>query len=624
MAPGLSGGHALTYRPSRKKWGLRARRRVIHAAVLLGVGGIVILIAGLVQPFYTFNLWFSDQFRETGRPSANIVIAGIDDESLSVYGKWSEWSRDLHAQAVRNLTAAGAAAIGYDVVFADASPHDEQFAAALAGAGDVVLAVAGSGRTRSADKTVTLSQFLTPTPALEQPAALTGHVNIVPDPDGKVRRVPLIVRGTGGQTYPELGLAVLFTLFHKEPPAAYARTGHDVDLLSRVIPVDASFSMRLNYAAAEKPVTYISYSNIISGDFDASLVRNKIILVGMTATGDLDTWSIPASAVRVPGVLIHAAAIDTILRTAFLTEAGMNVTLLIMLALTLAAAGLLSFFGTWRGTDVLKATAFAGGLLIAYVLICSLAAGRGYILNVLYPVLTIGVIYIGNTVYMVITEQNDKKFVKELFGRYVSPQVSHAIIDMANSGNLVMGGEEKEVTIFFTDIRSFTTLSEKMSPAEVVKMLNIALPIMINAITQHGGLVNKFAGDSLMGVWNAPQPEEAHAYLAVKAAWDAQQEIKAAASREPLLKGVYFGVGINTGNAIAGNVGSVGRSEYTVIGDAVNLASRICSVAPGGEILIGPATYELVKDKLAAEPQPAQMFKGKSQPIVTYRVTGLQ
>jgi adenylate cyclase len=609
---------------AKKKWGRRKWRCLLHGLILFAIGGLFTLVIALVQPFYTFNLWFSDQFLKTESPSGNIVIAGIDDKSLKTYGKWSEWPRDLHARAINNLSAAGATAIGYDVVFTDASPGDSALAAALEKAGNVVLAVAGTDRVPAKDLPVTLNEFLVPVKTLGQASAGVGHVNIVPDKDGKVRRIPLIVKGTGGETYPSLSLAVLYTLFHQPQPGSYQQTGHKINLLMRDVPVDDSYFMRLNYAVADNSLTYVSYADIISNNFTPSLVKNKVVLVGMAATGDLDTWSIPGSAVRVPGVLVHAASIDTILRARFLTEAGMNVTVLTMLLLTTICAVVLPWFGTWRWTDIIKGAGLAVGLLVIYVVVSSVTAGRGYIINILYPVQTLALVYFGNVVYTVLREQSDKKLVKELFGRYVSPQISREILNMADMGELKLGGEDREVTILFADIRSFTTLSEKMSPGDVVKMLNTCLPVMIDAIVRNGGLVNKFAGDNLMGVWNAPQSQPGHPAMAVKAAWEAQRKMEELGHSEPLLDGVRFGVGINTGMAVAGNVGSLGRAEYTVIGDAVNLASRICSVAPGGEILIGPVTYLQSVNVLDVEAQPPQMFKGKSQPIVVYRVKGIK
>jgi len=188
-------------------------------------------------------------------------------------------------------------------------------------------------------------------------------------------------------------------------------------------------------------------------------------------------------------------------------------------------------------------------------------------------------------------EQSDKRFVKELFGRYISPQIAKEIMSRADAGELRLGGEQREVSVLFADIRNFTQISEQLSPEDIVKMLNTYLSVIADAVVQHNGIVNKFAGDSIMAVWNAPQPQPEHALLAVKAAWEAQQKVAELKQSDSQLFPVQFGIGINTGEALAGNVGSAGRTEYTVIGDSVNTASRICSSTPGGEVWIGAETY---------------------------------
>ncbi len=595
------------------------RRLISHSLTLAAAGVFFTLIFTLVQPFYTFNLWFSDQFLDSETPSPNIVIVGIDDASLKAYGKWSEWPRSLHAQAIANLSEAGAIVIGYDVVFAGASPTDPALAEAVKQAGNVVLAEAGTERIPIVDDTVTYHEFIAPSETLMAENPQIGHVNIVPDADGKIRRIPLIARESDGATAPSLTLAVLSTLFHKPLPETFDASEGKFNLFTRDIPVDSYKSLRLNYAVYDK-LPVLSYGDVIRGEFDQAVVKNKIVLIGMTSIADVDTWAIPNSSVRVPGVWIHAAAIDTILRTSYLTETSMGFVALTLLLLTLICVLVLPRFGTWYWTDILKGAGLILGLLVIYIIAASLSTDHGYILNILYPALILLILFIANILFIALREQSDKRMVKSLFGRYVSPQVSKQLVTLASSGSLNLGGEDKEVTIMFADIRNFTTLSEKMTPAEVVKMLNTCLPVMIDAIVRNKGLVNKFAGDNLMGVWNAPQGEPEHAQLAIKAAWEAQIAMKELAQKDPILTAVQFGIGINTGHALAGNIGSLGRAEYTVIGDAVNLASRICSVAPGGQILIGPETYTMAQKSIEAEPQPPQNFKGKSQPITVFLV----
>jgi adenylate cyclase len=598
------------------------RRRLIHASVLVGTGLLFTLVISLVQPFYTFNLWFADQFLAVETPTSNIVIAGIDDNSLNVFGKWSQWPRSLHSQAITNLVNAGASVVGYDVIFADSSPDDEGLAATIKQAGKVVLAGAGTGVPTYDHGLATFSTILLPTTLLLQASSNVGHVDIIPDPDGKVRQIPLIIEGPNGSKYQALSLAVLSTLFHQAPTGNYPIVNDKLNLLSRDIPVDSEYFMRLNFAVDNGDIPVISYTDIVNNSFDPSLVKNKIILVGMTATGDVDTFAVPDSSIRVPGVLLHAAAMDTILRMSFLEQTGLPLTVAIMIALTLVCALILPVFGTWYWTDILKGVGLVIGLLFSYVVICSLVASHGAILNVLYPALTLVILSGTNTTFIALREQTDKSFVKGLFGRYVSPDVSKQIVSMASEGTLKLGGEERQVSVLFADIRGFTQMSEGLEPEAVVQMLNRFLPVVIDAVVRNGGMVNKFAGDNIMGVWNAPRSESDHARLAVNAALEAQQKVSQVDSVDSKCGFVQFGIGINTGTAIAGNIGATGRAEYTVIGDTVNLASRICSIAPGGQVLIGQDTYSLLKDSVQVEDLGLQNFKGKAKPVDVYRVLG--
>jgi adenylate cyclase len=582
------------------------------------------LVTLSVQPFYSINLWVSDQLFLPQPPSPNIVIAGIDDSTLATYGLWGEWPRSLHTQAIDNLSTAGAKVIAYDVIFTDTSSDDETLATAIANATNVVLADVGTQPVSQGGGAVSYNNFLMPVALLEEAASSIGHVNVVPDGDGTVRRIPLIVRATSGQVYPSLTVAVLCREFGLPLPQDYPLGNGNVYLVMRNVPVDSSYNLRINFGADNKQRPYISYGDIISGNFDPSLVRNKIVLVGMTATGELDTFSVPTSASKIPGVYIHAGAMDTILTQRFLQEPGPIVPPLVMLALVGITGVALPRLGTRHWTDIAKGLGLTIGLFVAVLVGGFIAFDKGYTLNLLYPLMLLPVAYVANIVYVVVTEQRDKRFVKELFGRYISPQIAQEIVTRADAGDLQLGGEQREVSVFFADIRNFTTISEQLSPEAVMQMLNSYLSVIADAVVQNHGIVNKFVGDNIMAVWNAPQSQPEHALLAVRAAWEAQLRLAELRQKDNRPIPIQFGIGVNTGVAVAGNVGSAGRSEYTVIGDSVNTASRICSSTPGDQVRIGAETYSQTKDYLEAEQLEPQQVKGKAAPITVYRVTSLR
>jgi len=594
----------------------RQTKRLYHTLILLGVGILFILVATLVQPFASTNLWLTDRLFTSVPPSRNIVVVGIDDDTLTTYGRLADWPRDLHAQAITRLSEAEAKVISFDVLFVDTSPEDNKVADAISNAGNVVLPVVGIEALR-AEPMITYGQILKPVPLIEQGATEVSHANITPDSDGTVRRLPLVIRDSDGQTYPSLSLATLHVLFSMPLPSDYIVKDGALYLLARDIPVGSSYNLRLNFSGENESRSYLSYGSVIRDEFDHSVVKNKIVLIGMTATGEIDTWAIPTSASKVPGVFIHAVAMETILNQWFLIEAGMIptiITLLSIMGITVFALPRLRL----RWGAILVGSLFAGYLALSF-----LSFDRGYILDMLYPLIMLPVLYVSSVFILTVMEQSDKHFVRDLFGRYVSPQVANEILNLADTGRLTLGGEQREITVLFADIRGFTKMSEQMSPEATVNMLNIYLSVISEKVLANDGMVNKFIGDNIMAIWNAPNDEADHARLAVKAAWEAQLEIAELQERDSSLPRIRFGIGINTGIASAGNVGSAGRSEYTVIGDTVNLAARICDVTPGGEILIGTETYLQAKDYLEAEKLEPKTFKGKQKPVIVYRVAGI-
>lgn len=588
-------------------------KRVRHTLIILGVGALLILLAGTVQPFFGSNQWLADQLFAQVPPSNNIVIIGIDDQTLDEYGRLADWPRARHAAAISNLSEAGAKAIGFDVLFVDSSPDDQALADAIMDAGNVVLPVGGDGVFVN-DPFISYNTILKPPAPLDGAPGALGHANITPDHDGTVRRSPLIISDGSGNLYPSLGLSVLHVHFSMPLPTTYLINGDALNLLARDVPVEEYFRLRINYAGNNDGRAYLSYQSVIEGNFNPAVVRNKITLIGLAATGDQDTWAIPTSASKIPGVYIHAAAMETVLNRWFLVEADTWMTILILVVLTmLLALGLPRWRLRWG--ILLVVVLFAGYLIATFI-----SFDRGFILNMLYPLAALPILLISSIIIQIVTVQSDKRFVTDLFGRYVSPQAAKIILDLADANQLKLGGEEREATVLFADIRGFTELSESITPEATVDMLNTYLSVITNKVLENNGMVNKFMGDNIMAIWNAPNAEASHAQLAVKAAWEAQQEIDKLHQSDPSLLQVKFGIGINTGNTLAGNVGSSGRSEYTVIGDAVNVASRICGITPGGEIWIGAETYLQARDYLEVEELPPQKLKGKAEPVPMYRV----
>ena len=602
----------------------KQRRQRKHILIALGIGAILVLLVYFVQPFATINRWFTDQLFLNTKPSPDIVIVAIDDKSLQEYGGWPWADRSLHASAVNNLKAAGAAAVGYDVLFADEYQNATAFAQALKDAGNVVLAGIGDNPQATDQPMVVYKDFTLPAPVFAEAAADVAHANVVPEGGSVVRKIPLVVSDENGNTYPALVLAMykIYLEQHVQPGLTihedYSIHSGAIRLFNREIPVDGKSQMRVNFVGGPNTFKRLSYADVIQGTFKASDVKDKLVLIGMTASGwGTDYWVTPVSTEKMYGVEIHANALDTILKGRFLEETSKLIAALTVLFMVVVMGFVLPLIRLRWGT-VLAVVLFVG-----YGLGVFFAFDSGYILNIFYPLISLPIMYVTAVITRVFAAQADQREINQLFGRYVSPQVASEILSLANSDQLKLGGARREITVMFADMRGFTALSEKLDPEAIVATLNKYLSLIIERVLANEGMINKFAGDNIMAVWNAPQDQTNHALLAVKAALEGQQAIDSTAQDESLPK-VQFGIGINTGPAVAGNVGSEGRTEYTIIGDAVNLASRLCSNAPGGQIWIGPNTYEQVKDAVEVEALEPQHFKGKAEPVPVYRALKLR
>ena len=563
------------------------------------------LIFAFIQPVSSFDWQLKDALFAASTPSPHIVIAAIDDETLDAlkedYGRLGCWPRSLHAQAIDNLNASGARVIGFDMLFAEPAVGDAALEAAMLDSGNVVLAVVGTDLL-STGGGVVFNDFLTPIPSLSNASAALGHANVLVDADGTVRRLPITARDAEEETYSSLATAMLSVALGESSPD---------------IPVDGSGSMRINYVGPPGSFAYISYKDVISGDFDPWLVKGKIVLIGVTATGEGDLFTTPASGEQMYGVEVHANAINTILTGKFLTASGSGITLLAIILPAAVCSVLLPRLSLKKGGLL---TIVLLGAFIGTVFICF---DKGYIVDIIYTPIALALLFISMVICRVTAERADRREVTSLFGKYVSPQAAGTIIELADRDELALGGERREVTVLFADVRGFTQLSERFEPERVVETLNAYFSAIIDCISANDGMVNKFAGDNIMAVWNTPQSQPEHAFLAVKTAIESQKAIEELNQTPGELPPLEFGIGINTGEAIAGSVGSKGRAEYTVIGDAVNMASRICGAAPGGRIWIGGRTFEQVGERVIVGALEPQYFKGKEEAFTVYEVKSL-
>jgi len=366
-------------------------RLLYHTLILLGVGCLFILFVTMVQPFYSINLWLSDQLFVSESPSPNIVVVGIDDDTLKAYGRWASWPRSLHAQAINNLSKARAKVIGFDILFAESTSDDEMLAAAMTASGNIILPLVGTDPQPSANMKTTYTHMISPTALLGQAATNIGHGNLITDPDGKVRRLPLVVQDSSGEIYPAFSLVVLHNLFSTPLPPQYLEQDGMLHLLSRDIPIDNSYSYRINFAPKDTMRPYISYKDVISGDFDPLIVADKIVLIGMVATGELDKWAVPTSSDKISGVFIQATIVDNILRQRFLAEVGIGINLAILLLIMgITGFALPRFSLLGRGVIV-------GVLFVSYLIVSFITFEKGYILNILYPSLMLPTIYISSS-----------------------------------------------------------------------------------------------------------------------------------------------------------------------------------------------------------------------------------
>jgi adenylate cyclase len=606
----------------------KRKRHFLSGLLISVVIGLLVCIISELNLLHGLHLKSSDFLYGTTELDNNIitddliVIAAIDNKSLTQLGRFSSWPRSYHSELVDILTQSGARTIVFDILFSEPSPDDDIFAASIEQAGNVVLPVVSSSKvagTASTDEFDSSGRFIRPIKQFEESALATGHANIIPDDDGIVRRLPLFTLGDSSYE-PALALTTVAQYLRRPQIMESPITNNTLTLAGRTIPLNNNNSMLINYQSnrlSSHDFLTISYVDILDGSVAPSIFQDKIVMIGVTAIGFGDIFWTPTGQIK-SGVELHASALHTILSGNFLTPASRYLTEISILLLAILC-GLAVI--RWR---VLWATLSVLFLIVIYVLTAFCFFDRGIIIDMLYPPLAIAGVFVGTNLYTITSERHEKGEMVKIFGRYVSPSVATKILHAVDEGSLELGGEESTVSVLFADIRNFTRLSETIDSQKLVNVINQYLSVVIQAVIRHDGMINKFGGDSIMAIWNVPINCPDHALAAARAAVEAQRLIKELSEILVDLPKIEFGIGVNTGNAVAGNMGSIDRLEYSVIGDSVNVAARLADMADGGTVWIGADTFALIREHVTVKPLTPLLLKGKQAYYQAYEILSIQ
>jgi adenylate cyclase len=458
-------------------------------------------------------------------------------------------------------------------------------------------------------------------PELQKSAVYAGHINVAPDADGIYRRVPLVMIH-GDRYFPSSDVQVA-RAFHADKDFTLNLDQYgtvSLMLAGREFPldVDGQFLVRFRGRPGVAFDT-VSVSDILDRKADPALLRDRVVLIGGTAAALGDIRATPFDAAS-PGVELRASVIENLIDGNLVYRPDwmplIDVTLMAIIGLLMV--WLLPRFGVSGGG--LLATALLGGY-VAFAM--TLFRSEGLWVNIVYPALVIVLLFATATLVSYFFTLSEKRYLKVAFQHYVPPAVVEDLV--AEAGALRLGGEKRELTVLFSDIRGFTTLSEGMQPEELVKLMNEYFTVMTDRVFAHRGSLDKYIGDAIMALYGAPVVESEHPALACRSALDmlrALDELQKKWQAANLPK-IGIGVGINTGSVVVGNMGSATRFNYTVVGDAVNLASRIESLNKnyGTSILISEYTYERVKGEFPdVREVDSVKVRGREQPVRLYEL----
>ncbi|MCT7518369.1 CHASE2 domain-containing protein [Aliarcobacter cryaerophilus] len=596
-------------------------------------------------------------FKGETKTSNNVVIIDIDDSSIKEFGQWP-WSRNILSKIIENLTNSNISVVGMDIVFAEedrTSPsliakklginkelenYDFDFAKVIS-TSPVILGYSFDiednnssknspqipaifiEKNKNSDTNYLIQAFGTTLnlPILQENSYSSGFFNIIPDESGVIRSVPLLI-SYNDTLYPSLALEIIRALNDTQKVFVnYDENGiSNIQLGDFYIPTDKFGRIFINYRGASKSFKYISAKDIYNNNFKAEDIEGKIALLGTSATGLYDLRATPYENVF-PGVEVHANVIDNILQGDFIQKAsyldGVNIVSIFVLAFFV-------FFFVSVTPFILKPFVFllffSAYLIFSYQVLFS----YGLVLNIIFPLSSIILAFVFSIIIDFFYNIKQEKAIKNKFASKVSKSVMEDILK--NIDNNEFSAKNKEITIFFSDIRGFTQVSEQLKAKELIEYLNSYMEPMSSIIIKNQGTIDKFIGDAIMAYWNAPLDVENHADMAVKASLEQLEALNELNKKfeKDKLPTIDIGIGLNSGEVIVGEMGSSLRSDYTVIGDAINLGSRVESLCKyyGSKLNITNFTKDKLKEKYIFRFLDFVRVKGKTQPVEIWQVIG--
>ncbi len=537
------------------------KKKNIYFYFLALIWGFITLGGAYVGIFSGIEHFLEDLLVSEKKINSDIVIIAIDNESISKIGQWP-WPREVFAKAIINLEAYSPKAVGFDVMFSEPSRagdgDDKKFAEAMRRVKyPLVMPIEFTeikldGRRAYADQKTPVIKGI---PLFESERQVSsGHVNLILDRDGIVRKVPLWIGFDNSNIiYKSLGFKVA------EEAGLPAKTLYTPLSVERIV-----------FAGPPGSIPKIPFWKLAEGQKDLPL-QNKIVFIGSTAADLHDDKPTPFSkGTAMSGVEIHAGIANMSLENYRLTSIdGWYLLFWILIASLIPALFFARSERPWKAVSINIAIGILYNVLIVYLF------ETGIVVNIVQ----INLAWIGSTIitfaYHYLTVEKEKTYMRMVFSKYVSKDVLEEM--MRDPSKVELGGEEKETTIFFSDVRGFTTLSEGLTPTQLTQFLNKYLTVMTDIVLENRGVVDKYIGDAVMAFWGAPLANPTHAVNAVVTAQKmitALKEFnkKSAEEGDPVID---IGIGLNSGKVTAGNMGSNKRFDYTVMGDAVNLASRL-------------------------------------------------